>query len=325
MSVHAALEAAFPADSFAPARFDDTVFCDFADFGLLQPEMQRLIASSETAVAALEGYRVVSGHFSLRTLSRIAPASAVSTVLREPRARLLSLYAYWRLGSFEEWRPYTAYEHARRPLAAFLAEPEIAAATDNQVCRLILAGDSRIPRDRFIASDDLDGLARESVARLDDLGFVALQERPDEMWQGLSATFDTPLTPVLVNETEARADAPIWPLGDVLLAEETLDLLERRTAADRAVYQRFAERCCGDAHEGERLADVAFIRQLIRLGRATALPTISELEGRLAASVREPSATEAGGDALPPAPHRRRASLKARVSQKWRQVQEGRL
>src|SRR5271156_2805263 len=95
-SIHSALEAALPAGSLAPQRTDSWLFCGFNDFELLRPEARSLIAANLPEVQSLGRSRAVSGHFSLTTLLQIADQSSIATVLREPRARLLSLYTYWR-------------------------------------------------------------------------------------------------------------------------------------------------------------------------------------------------------------------------------------
>jgi hypothetical protein len=138
-SVLAALEAALPPGSLAPGRFDPTTFCDFGDFELLRPELRAALAVDPHEVGSLAQYRAISGHFSLATLLQVTDASSICTVLREPRARVLSLYMYWRTpGIGEEWEPYRAHEHARRPLAEFVKEPLLAPVIDNQVCRMLL-------------------------------------------------------------------------------------------------------------------------------------------------------------------------------------------
>lgn len=284
MSVHAALEAAFPAGSVAPARFDDSVFCGFSDFDALRPEQRRRLVADDAEVAALAGYSIVSGHFHLPTLTAVAPPSAIATVLREPRARLLSLYAYWRALTFEEWRPYDVHKSAHRPLAEFLADPAIAPAIDNKACRLVLGSHPRVPRDAFIDPADAEGLGQEAVARLGELAFVGLQELPRAMWRGLSAAFGVPLPPVRTNATGPRSKPDVPPPEEGWLTAESLELLDRRTAVDRLVHAHFAEAACDDAAAAARLADVAFARQLFRLGDIASGDAMRDLEARLAAA-----------------------------------------
>ena len=187
-SIHAALGAALPPGSLAPQRLDSSVFCNFEDFELLSREARRQVAANPCEVQSLGGYRAVSGHFSLTTLLQIADASSIATVLREPRARLLSLYMYWRtpdIGDF--WAPYSATEHAQRPLSVFLSEPRLAPAVDNQVCRMLLHGDPRLPESGFAAQSDVPVIAADAIGRW--IGWASsvsssLATARGEVWRG---------------------------------------------------------------------------------------------------------------------------------------------
>ncbi len=266
-SIHSALEAALPPGSLAPQRFDSSVFCDFDDFELLRPEARARIAANPPEVQSLRRYRAISGHFSLTTLLEIADASSISTVLREPRARLLSLYMYWRtpdIGDF--WAPYSATEHAHQPLSAFLSELRLAPAVDNQVCRMLLHGDSRLPGSSFAAQSDIEGIAADAIERLDTLGFVGVLELGDSAWRGIADLFDVTLDPNKLNVTgELVSLAAVQP-GETLFTADVLDLIEQRNAADLLVYDHALTRAGSDARERRRLSDGAFAHQLVKLG-----------------------------------------------------------
>jgi hypothetical protein len=266
-SILSALEAALPQGSLAPRQFDSSLFCDFEHFELLRPEVRSRIAASPSEVRALSGYRAVSGHFSLPTLLQVADASAISTMLREPRARLLSLYMYWRTpGLGDIWDPYRAYEHARRPLSEFLSEPRLAPVLDNQVCRMLLHGDPRLPESSFAAASDIEAIAADAVERLDTLGFVGVLELGDDAWRGVARLFAVTLDPVSVNVTgEHVVPEATQPEGEVFAAD-VLDLIERRSAADLLVYDHALIQAGLDARERRRLMDSAFARQLVKLG-----------------------------------------------------------
>lgn len=288
MSVHAALEAAFGTSAIGPRRLDTSVFGDFSDFDELRPDVRALVAANAQELHELRDYRVVSGHFSLPSLLTLAPPAAIATVVREPRARLLSLYCYWRVTSQEHWHPYDAHTYARRPLNAFLAEPALAAAVDNQMCRLVLAGDPRIPRRGFIAAGDVEPLAHAVVDRLDGLGFVGLHELPDALWAELSRFFGVRLARATVNVTGQAPGAAPQPSDEGLVTDDAFELLERRCAVDRIVYRHLAAHACGDRKPVDRLADVAFARQLARLGDA-----IGDSAEQLAEATRSISALTA--------------------------------
>ena len=266
-SIHSALEAALSPGSLAPQRVDLSIFCDFEDFELMRPEARSQIAVNPPEVQSLARYRAVSGHFSLATLLQIADASSICTVLREPRARLLSLYMYWRTpGNTEFWAPYSTTEYAQRPLWEFLSEPVLAPAIDNQVCRLLLYGDPRLPGSGFAAQSDVESIAADAIERLDALGFVGVLELGSNVWQGLARLFDVKLEPTKLNVTEELGRPPATGPGEEPLTAEALDLIGQRCAADLLVYDH-ALTCAGlDARERRRLRDGAFAQQLVKLG-----------------------------------------------------------
>ena len=213
LSICTALEATLPPGALAPQRFDTSTFCDFDDFDLLRPEIRTQIATDPSTVRSLGRYRAVCGHFSLRTLSQITDCSLIATVLREPRSRLLSLYAYWRTpGIGDLVAPYSATTHARRPLSEFLAEPLLAPVIDNQICRTLLHGDPRLPASDFAAPSDLKEIAADAIRQLDTLGFVGVLELGASAWRGVAQLFGVTLNPITINVTgEQIAPPPVEP------------------------------------------------------------------------------------------------------------------
>jgi hypothetical protein len=186
----------------------------------------------------------------------------------EPRARILSHYAWWRLLPREDreiWRDPRP-DLALGSLNEFLADPQVAQATDNVVCRMLLAGDPRIPEPDFIAPEDVDDLGAETIAALDRLGFVGILELGDYNWAGLSRFFEVPLSPMRLNTTtgdDLTADAPEAKLE---ITERTLDLLDARTAVDAIAYRHALAGGGCPAGRAERLIATAFADQLVRLG-----------------------------------------------------------
>ncbi len=265
-SIHSALYATLPPGSLAPRRLDSSVFCGFDDFARLRPDARRLIAANLDEVQALREYRAVSGHFSLPTLLRISDAPSIATVLREPRSRLLSLFMYWRIpGISDLLAPYRASEYAHRPLSEFLSTSLLAPAIDNQVCRMLLHGDRRLPPSAFAVQADIDSIARDAIERLDTLGFVGVLELGDDIWHGLGRMFGIKLEPLRLNMTEEVSVIPVR-LGDELLTAEALDLLEQRNAADLLVYDHALARAGANTHERRRIARNAFAQQLVKFG-----------------------------------------------------------
>lgn len=266
-SIHGALEIALPAGSLAPQRMDTSPFCAFRDFELLPPPWRALIAVEDADLRSMRSYRAVSGHFSLTTLLQIAPSSAIGTILREPRTRTLSLYMYWRTPRiFDEMQPYSTQEYALGSLERFLAEPRVASAVDNQVCRTLLNGDTRIPDEGFIAEADVEDVASDAIRRLETLGFVGVLELGDSAWRGLARLFHVSLEPRRLRVTgESANPVPAAP-GEKLLTANALDLVERRNAADRIVYDHALTLAGIRGDERLRLVESTFANQLVRLG-----------------------------------------------------------
>ncbi len=245
---------------------DASIFCDFRELELLEPSTRELIAATDEEVQSLRCYRAVSGHFTLNTLLQITTASAIGTILREPRARALSLYLYWRTPNiFDAMRPYRAQQFALLPLDRFMAEPRVAPATDNQVCRMLLDSDPRIPCDDFISEEDVDAIASDAIAQLDALGFVSVLELGDVPWQGLAQLFNVGLEPKKLNVTGELEDPIAPPPEEKLLTAEALALVERRNAADRIVYDHALALAGVQGVERTHLAESAFASHLVRL------------------------------------------------------------
>jgi hypothetical protein len=266
-SILAALEAALPPGSLAPRRFDSTTFCDFEDVELLQPTLRTAMAANPHEVLSLARYRAVSGHFSLPTLLQVTGASSICTVLREPRARILSLYMYWRTpGIGDAWEPYRAHEHARRPLPEFLTEPLLAPVLDNQVCRMLLHGDPRLPPTSFAAQSDIEAIAADAIALIDTLGFVGILELGESAWHGVARMFAVPLDPLAVNVTGEHVIPAATRLEEQLPVADALRALEERCAADTLVYEHALAHAGVGAEERRRIADGAFAHELVKLG-----------------------------------------------------------
>jgi hypothetical protein len=240
-SMHVALERALPMGWVAPRRMDRAMLCSFDAIEKLGPEARAVVAADENEVLAMAAHRAISGHFSYATLTRVAAPARIGTVLREPRARLLSHYLYLRLtpGIRETWQPYDPFSPADGSLADFLSDARIATATDNKTCRMLLEGDPRVRDGHFIAAEDLDGIAEAAWECLERLGFVGLLEMGRETWDGLSDLFGVPLTPIELNSTGGDGVRP----GALPVPPCSSTEAARRLAADSLAAQRsrFAE------------------------------------------------------------------------------------
>jgi hypothetical protein len=238
----------------------------FTNLESLPARAREMVVSRPEEVAALASYSAVSGHLRLSTLLQLTPSESIGTILREPRARLLSQYVYWRTQPGEGAPQFQPREYALRPLDVFLSEAAVAHANDNLVCRMLLDPDPRLPIRDFIASSDVEAIASDAAAKVDALGFVGLLELGDAAWQGLSRLFGVALAPDRQNVTARRRLRPdAEPLAHPATAR-TIELLEARTRADALVYEHVLAAAGHGAEARAWLSDAAFANQLVQLG-----------------------------------------------------------
>jgi hypothetical protein len=86
--------------------------------------------------------RLLMGHYSATTLVE-AGCTHLATLARDPRARLLSLYRYWRclpLEALTKWGPEgdRGLRAAKLPFDKFLVAPDARASIDNAMARQLL-------------------------------------------------------------------------------------------------------------------------------------------------------------------------------------------
>jgi hypothetical protein len=271
ISVLLSLEDAFPDAALAPYQYDVSTFCGFSEFDRLDEPLRSQVAVDDSKIAELGDYEVVAGHFSLPSLLSVAPASNIATVLREPRARLVSAFMFLRLsGVIEFLGPYGKEVLAgpARSLETVLADPFIAQSFDNQICRMVLRGDSRVRDCEFVAPGDVEGLAEATIEQLDRLGAVEILEF-DDIWSDLSEFFGVSLEHRYENASGAgetpEGALPITPYD----MSTVLELIDQRSSADRLVYGALLERRLGDGDRARRMADAAFASELVRFGDLT--------------------------------------------------------
>ncbi len=266
-SITTALEACLPDGSVSPKRQDTELLCGFTALDRIAPAAREILVTGPEDIGALAEYPVISGHFSLATLAQVSPPELIATVLRDPRARLLSHYTYWRYSSGlrEMWRGYLPMLEALRPLEEFLAEPRIAQATDNLVCRMLLPGDPRIPAQDFILEADVQAVAADAIAVLATFGYVGVVEQAGAMWSGLSAFFGVDLERRHDNTTASEGSSSDIPAMALRMHPATLDLIEARSAADLVVYVHILA-ALTSASEATEISRAAFAGQLLALG-----------------------------------------------------------
>lgn len=191
---------------------------------------------------------LVWGHYDLPSIRRLGAGRFTFTFLREPRARILSLYYYWRgqaaldLGWNGMNQPVVAAQ--RLSLADFLASdtPMIANYLDNFYVRR-LTGAYRDCPDGDRLSDSPQACLQAALAALETLDFVGITEQTDVSMARLGAAlgFIPPAHTPRVNVTRLDNAARESASPDVAAA------LDRLTALDMVVYQAALRRFEGGA------------------------------------------------------------------------------
>jgi hypothetical protein len=173
---------------------------DLIDVDAFHPEAHKLRAINKADVVALSDYRAISGRFPVSVLSRLTSEPAVATVLQEPRARVLSHYAWWRLvsrGDREIWRdPHR--DLALGPLDELVADLGLGRPPTTSVFTMLLAGDRRIrSRNSSLPSRSMTLPSKRSLrwTGLDSSGILELGDN----WTGPSRFFEVPLSPMRLN------------------------------------------------------------------------------------------------------------------------------
>jgi hypothetical protein len=210
--------------------------------------------------ADLEHFDAVAGYFTLGTLLTRFDARDIATVVREPRCRLLSDYEY-RRGLSGDLRdaelPWVSNRSAMKlDFADWLLDESIAYQSDNTLIRQ-LVDDPAIPDDGFIPNEQLARLARLASARLRQLGFVALVEQGDAIFEQLGTFIGAPLERRRIDVTERESS-----VGTDLSAifDHAAPALAARTAGDALVWRAAAERV--GVPDPEVVAAAAWMRRV---------------------------------------------------------------
>jgi hypothetical protein len=214
--------------------FDRAFFGGFADFDSVAQANRHFIHLAPNTLPAVEN--LVRAHMSLSTLRAAYPTGQFITVLREPTARVLSHFQFWRGfadAQMADWGGWAAVMRlARGPLAALLTDPRAACQIDNVATRLLLWPHPLIPDDGFIAPEADTVLLAEARAALAGLNFVGVQDGPD-FWARLAAWLGRDFLPGRHNVT------PPVPVDlDQELTQACRAQVEARTRLDRVLWRR---------------------------------------------------------------------------------------
>lgn len=285
-SIRSAMVAAYGTDHVSRFVFDEVLFGDFVAWNTISDRLSRLVLHPGQRLADADiAARAVAGHLSFRSISRLVEPADIFTVLREPRSRVLSHQLFWSvLPEFvaEEYGEYQVHRTAFDGLKRFLAEPRAAHQADNLHVRMLV--DVDVDPTRPLRDDEHVGAANAALETLTQLGCTTFVESPT-FWTDV-ATF-VGLEGDEVRENITGSGNVPTPFGGPQFDEETIELLEARTAADSIVYRRIIGAQLGlDERGAAAFADRIFLMQVERYGRVLArAEMLDEMAARVAAAM----------------------------------------
>jgi len=177
----------------------------------------------------------VGGHFGWDTLTEIAEGAFCFTVLREPVARLRSLYLFCRKLKPEKNAGKFPLDAARRlsfEQFCLCEAPHVRAFVDNAQART-LAGD--YPLDRF-PLESVEETAKRAIENLRRLDFVTVTERLDNVLPELTLASGTRLVSSTIRRNVGQ-DGPSPSETAKAEFKNLTDSLRERCIADHWVYE----------------------------------------------------------------------------------------
>lgn len=226
------------------------------------PTMRRLFVSEpEDLPAEID---VVGGHVTPGLTRRRYPDARDLTVLREARTRLLSGWLFSRAHTDKELRNFGSFgdlvRRARQPLADYLADPRVAAHTDNVMLRFLVWPHPLARPDAFIppsAEAELLGAAREVIAGFSHVDVIESDRFLADLgaWLGAEVSFPTRNpTPPLPEGLRTDLTAEVKAAGE---------LVDERTHLDHVLWREVVRRDGSDS-DPDQVAHQTFTTTLGR-------------------------------------------------------------
>jgi hypothetical protein len=264
-SIRSALTAAYPTASTSRYSYDHVLFGHFDRYDTFAPGLRAITLLPDDQPDRTDVALIV-GHFAVQTLTRFVEVGDIFTVLREPRARVLSHQLFWSTRTAAATERYGEYQVERTAvdgMKRFLTNPAGVHQYDNLHVRMLCGDD--LPTDRALSSAELADATSAASATLHALGAVTFVESP-AFWPDVAnfvgLTGDEPHE----NVTGSN-DVPVSFSGPQFDAE-TLELLHLATVGDAALYREVVATHLGlDADNAQRHADGSFVAQVERYSR----------------------------------------------------------
>ena len=202
-------------------------------------QTRHVIGSLEDLRHIVGTHRLVMGHIAADMFVS-AGCDSLAVQVREPRARILSLYRFWRAQEEDERSRWGLWGseligQADQPFGAFLATPSIWPAVDNAITRQV-CGRSSATRARWASGPRRQSaVARRYRAIRPWFGIVEWSNRSDVFVARIMEAIGSDTVPELGRENEAQ------PSGDTqVIDRSTHELLRRLTATDSRLLFRLA-------------------------------------------------------------------------------------
>lgn len=267
-SIRSALTAAYPADATSRYSYDHVLFGHFDRYDTFAPGLRAMTLLPDDTPDRLDVALVV-GHFAVQTMTRFVDVADIFTVLREPRARVLSHQLFWSTRTAAATERYGAYQVERTAvdgLRRFLADPAGVHQYDNLHVRMLCGYD--LPSDRALTDAELADATSAARATLGRLGAVTFVESP-AFWADVAGFVGIDGDEPRENVTGSN-DVPVSFSGSQFDLE-TLERLHRCTVGDAALYRDVVATRLGlDPSAAQRRADHAFVAQVERYARHVA-------------------------------------------------------
>ena len=216
--------------------FDRSMFGAFDNYVSMERTLRTCIFDGPDRLPP--GCSLVAGHLSYATLAAAYPEAELFTLLREPTARLLSLWLFWRQHTDADLAPWGTWADcvrlSRKSLETFAADPMVACQTDNVAVRMLLWPHGLIPDSGFIDPVNDRTLLRAATRRLATFNFVEIVENPN-LHSKLQNWLGRPVNLKLKNETRRSPTQSPAPLHSEL-TPVAHNLLRKRTRLDARLW-----------------------------------------------------------------------------------------
>ncbi|MGP0030544.1 MAG: hypothetical protein ACLPVF_08555 [Acidimicrobiales bacterium] len=224
-----------------PGCYAEPLYFDRAHFGSprlidgIPAPTRDDIATTDDVAAIVRSHELVIGHYCTETLVA-AGCARLAVQVREPRARLLSLYRYWQNytpSQRAEWGLWGSELVAKTgaPFNEFLAAPETRPATDNQIARQVLSY-GRKPASTFGRRRLLSRFRHDAAGRF---SIVEWSSRSEQFFARLCELLGVSSAP-----TVGWANVSEVTHGEQVIDAVTRRHLERLTTFDQLLLDQLA-------------------------------------------------------------------------------------